>query len=203
MLAPNNSLFESLITFPVQVKGYWNSKIVTTEPPKYIPHTEYSFECELLAETPVLVVLFLKSDNVLHFQKFGRSAASPNINIHLSFFPYDWNNSSQVQISLYQQVISQGGGLQLAINSESLKQDPRQLVDVDLFSSGIINTGQIINLASIRLSYSIVAQFLVIPVSETESVHGRWRLKKAISAELPSSLSFLTQGRCIGQMPLQ
>jgi hypothetical protein len=138
----------------------------------------------------------------LQFHKFWRSTANSSINISLSFFPYNWKNSSQVQISFYQSV-GLGGGVRFAVDSESLKQDPRQLVEAHLFSSGIIQTGILIDFVTIRLPTPIIAQYLVMPISETESVHGRWRLKKSISKELPSYLSFLNWGRCTDRISLQ
>jgi hypothetical protein len=168
---------------------------------KYVPHSEYSFKCELIAEVPILVVLLLKDEKVLQFQKFGRSSASPNIQIRLSFFPYDWHNSNDVQINLYQKVNSQGNGLRTTVNSESLKQDPRHLVETNAFSSGVIEIGKFIDLAVIWLEQPRVAQFLIVPLSETESTHGRWRLKKGNVAELPAHLSFLVQGRLTGKIP--
>jgi hypothetical protein len=66
MLYSNKPIYENIATFPVQMKCQWKEKIVTTEPPRYIPHPEYSLECELMAEVSFLVILLLNDGQTPH-----------------------------------------------------------------------------------------------------------------------------------------
>lgn len=191
-----------LTVLPVQAKCQWVSKTVATNPPQYIPHTEYAFYCELTAAVPVLATLILSDGRALIYQKFWRSAAYPQLALNLSFFPYDWHYSDEVQISLYQKVPSQGGGIWLSVCSESLKRDPRQAVVAHLAEAASIYTGTVIDLAGMNLSPPVQAQVIVLVKDDTESSHGRWRLRSSLSIDLPPYLSFLRQGRCSGRVLL-
>ncbi len=168
-------LSNSLTTVPIQIKSEWNR-----------PYQHYSLEFELSSEVPILVTILLKHADVLKYEKLWRSRAALHGRIRLSFLP---------NISFYQ-----GGGY-LKADGQSLL-DPRQFVDTELASSATIYTGRLVRVATIRLSNPIVAQIIVLPKSDTEGVHGRWRIKRAASIDLPASLSFLAHGRCQGQISL-
>jgi hypothetical protein len=189
--------------FPVQVQSFWKSKIVTTDPPKYYPHTEYSIIYDLLStDTVFLAVLMLRSRDKLNYQRFWRSAANASLTINLSFFPWDWKQSDKVQISFYQQVPIQGGGVSVVTNSSRLKQDPKQLVHNWEKAHCKIQTGAVVPFASIDIPGPLQAEVLLVAKGDTQKTQGKWRLKPSLNDGLPDSLAFLTNGRCTGTIDL-
>ena len=91
------TMLNGMVHEPVRVIGCrWVPKVVTTDPPKYIPHTEYSWACELVAEVPLLAALILEDENGLYWGRSGRSSAAAALEIGLSFFPTTWNTSDKV-----------------------------------------------------------------------------------------------------------
>ena len=98
------TMLSGMVHEPVRVIGCrWIPKIVTTDPPKYIPHTEYSWACELVGEVPLLAAQILEDENGLYWGRSGRSSAATALGIGLSFLPTAWNTSDKVLIILSQQ----------------------------------------------------------------------------------------------------
>ena len=188
---------------PVRVAGCrWMLKTVTTDPPRYIPHTEYSWECELIGEVPLLAVLLLEDERGLHWVRSGRKSAATALVIRLAFLPYDWKSSSELQINLSQRAFHELSSLQVAVHDASLKRDPRGLVKFDLTEGGIAETGSLIRAATITSQEPISAGLVVVAQSDTESCRGsRWRIRRRIPVEPPCALSFLTTGRRSGFSP--
>jgi hypothetical protein len=100
----------------------------------------------------------------------------------LKFFPYDWHCSDNVEVNF--------DGLWQLVCDPVLKEDPRQVIDVQLTS---LQTGSVIHIASV---HNISLGIAIIAISETESRRNRrWRIKQKLAVEVPKPLSFLTTGR--------
>jgi hypothetical protein len=77
----------SLTSFPVAVHAEWQSKTVTTDPPRFAPHEEWRLEVRLVADAPFRrVALMYRSDRL----EWGLSEdpASAHAEASLHFFPF-------------------------------------------------------------------------------------------------------------------
>jgi hypothetical protein len=183
----------------------WIPETVSTSSPTTVPHAAY-FRCELGADAPLLVALTLSDGEVLYYQRFWRSAANVAVSISLAFFPYDWSRSDAVQLALSQQVRTlssyESGVTRASVLSEALKRDPRQFVVAPVLDEPSLHSGGILDLAVINLPTPWYARLTLVLKSDTEPCRGRWRLKRSLTVELPSQLSFLREGRCSGSILL-
>jgi len=188
---------------PVRVIGCrWIPKTVTTDPPKYIPHTEYSWACELVGEVPLLAAQILEDENGLYWGRSGRSSAATALGIRLSFLPTAWNTSDKVLISLSQQDHSMLSYAQVIVDDALLKRDPRGFVRLDLSDGGLVQTGTLISIGTVNSQNPLSAGLVVVAQTDTESCRcSRWRIKRRIPVDLPFALSFLKTGRWAGFSP--
>jgi hypothetical protein len=174
----------------------WMRKVVTTEPPRYVPHDEYSWECALVGELPLLGALLLEDGKRLAWCRSGRKSAATALRVVLSFFPYCWNTSDEVQIGLSQHGEREASCIPVAVHDTALKQDPRDLVRFDLADGSVIQTGSLIRIGTVTSQRLISAGLVVVAQADTESCRcSRWRMKRRIAVDLPSALSFLKTGR--------
>jgi hypothetical protein len=120
------------------------------------------------------------------------------VNIRISFFPYDWFHSDQVEVNLYQQVPFVGSGIHWGVHDRLLKEDPRQKVVTFLTEVCTLYTGSIINLAVVNTSPQLVCRLVLFAKKDTEASRGRWKIKRSLQANLPEKLVFLNKGRCGG-----
>jgi hypothetical protein len=177
-------------------------KTFTTDPPRYISHTEYSWECELIGEVPILAALLLEDGSGLHWGRSGRKSAATALVIRLAFLPYGWKSSDELQINLSQRSCYESNSVRVAVHDASLKQNPSGLVKLDLTDGGVVETGSMIRAATIISQEFISAGLVVVAQSDTESCRGsRWRIRRRIPVETPFALSFLTTGRRSGFSP--
>jgi hypothetical protein len=188
---------------PVRAASRWVPKTVTTDPPRYIPHTEWSWQCELAADIPLLAVLLLDDGRWLRWVRVGRSSAETMLRVRLSFLPYDWKRSDQIIVSLYQSARGEGIGVQVSVCSALLKADPRRHAQICLPDGDGVRSGTVIDLAKVSAGEPIRARVMLVAAGDTESCRcGRWRLKRGIAVELPPPLGFLWQGRRSGAVSL-
>lgn len=179
----------------------WIRKTVTTDPPRYIPHTEYSWVCELVGEVPILAALILENGAGLRWARSGRRSGAPELVVSLSFQPYDWNASDKVGITLSQ---PRGDGLscvQVAVHDDTLKRDPCRFARFDLSEGGVAETGSLIRMGTITTTSreSVTVGLVVVALTDTESCRcGRWRVRRRIPLAPPVALSFLGTGRRAG-----
>jgi hypothetical protein len=197
------TLLNGMVHEPVRVaRCRWILKTVTTDPPRYIPHTEYSWECELIGEIPLLAALLLGDGSGLHWGRSGRKSAATVLVIRLAFLPYDWKSSDELQINLSQRSRYELNSVRVAVHDASLKQNPSELVKLDLTDGGVVETGSLIRLATITSHQFISAGLVVAAQSDTESCRcSRWRIRRRIPVEPPFALSFLTTERRSGFSP--
>jgi hypothetical protein len=197
------TMLNGMIHEPVRVIGCrWVPKVVTTDPPKYIPHTEYSWAFGLVAEVPLLAALLLEDEDGLYWGRLGRRSAAAALTIRLSFFPFDWNTSDFVRINLYQLGLSESSGVDVTVDDAPLKRDPRGVVRLDLSDGGVVQTGTLIGVGTLNSHSTVSAALVVVALSDTESCRcNRWRIKRRVPVDLPFFLSFLKTGRWAGFSP--
>ena len=188
----NGSPIDDLMHVPVRVVASWIPKTVTTDPPKYVPHTEYAlawtFECAI----PVLPVMMLANGQQGQFTKPWRSSAMQALQCRLSFSPGDWKTSQQVWINFE--------GLQIIVEDLNLKHDPRTHVRTELLGEQhIIETGCVVTLAAVDTESRIDASLLLVAKCDTDAKRGRWALKQSVGSHLPARLLFLLHGQCAGR----
>jgi len=179
----------------------WLPKVVTTDPPRYVPHTEYSWTCDLVGEVPILGAQLFEEEDGLSWKRSSRDSGSVTLTIGLSFFPHDWNRSDEVQL-----VLSQGpsgwSGTQLTVRDASLKQDPRDFVGLDLADGKVFQTGALIRIGTVNSRRPLSAWLVAVAQADTESCRAsRWRIRRRIPVDLPFALSFLKSGRRAGTFP--
>lgn len=180
-----------LTPLPVQISGRWEMKTVTTDPPQYIPHTEYSIVLDVECSELFLPVAMLIDAGRGRFARPWRSKARTALQLRLVFFPCDWKHSDQVQINFE--------GVCAFVDSSTLKQDPRSLTETSLIGQGHeASTGRIITVAAMLPDKQVSAQLLLILKSDTEPQKGRWALKSSAAANLPEPLRFLSTGQSAG-----
>lgn len=197
------TMLDGMVHEPVRVIGCrWIPRIVTTDPPKYIPHTEYRWACELVGEVPLLGALILEDENGLYWGRSGRSSVAVALEIRLSFLPHDWKTSDRVHINLSQQGHSMSSHVQIAVDDPPLKQDPRGFVRLDLSDGGIVQTGTLISIGTVNSHKSLSAGVVFVAQTDNQSCRcSHWRIKRRIPVNLPFSLSFLKTGRWAGFSP--
>lgn len=195
-------IIENITQKPVKIQTEWIEKTITTTPTTYIPHQEFSWRCYLSSEDRFYGVLLLCYENIIEFQKFFTEDSRLNLEVTLAFFPHDWKNSNLVQISLYQSISSTGGGAHINVEDKILKENPKSLVTIRILKESIMLTGDLIHLATVRSAMEINAKLLMIDQADTESTHGRWRLKSSFREKLPANQKFLHEGRIAGKLVL-
>lgn len=178
---------KGLTQVEVAIESGWSSKIVTTDPPRYTPHTEWWLAIRLRAAARVRVVALLvdRDETAWGLQPGG---AKQEAELRASFFPYDWNNSNDVLINF--------GYQRAAVTDPNLKSDPRNVVTVEQTLRG--QTGTVINIAELPAHAISLAMFVVAEEDvEVRRLH-RWRIKPRVGEHLPKHLLPLTSGHQTG-----
>jgi len=182
----------------IKLFSEWKNKIVTTNPPKLIPHTEYYWQAQLNSIKEIYVVLLMNYNGTTEYHKFEASSSSNQIGISISFLPHDYNKSNIVGISFYQSTNLSGSGLRINIENEKLKTNPMDLTEVVIKETDELFTGEIINLANIKIGIRL--QLLIINKDDTEISHGRWKIKKSLLEGVnKNNFPFLFKGQHIGK----
>lgn len=176
-----------LTRVPLQVSVDWLSKIVTIDPPRYTPHTEWSLALTLAASTPVRVAVFLRCGRETAWG-LSSNPASTEPTLRAEFFPHAWTRSDDVQINF--------GWQRITVTDAGLKHDPRTRVMVA--APPTVETGEVFTVAEVP-AHEIVLEALAIVEDDTERRRqDRWRIKPEFSATLSDSLIPLTSGRQSG-----
>lgn len=185
---------------PIRLQYAWKEKTVTTTPPIYIPHQEYFWECKLTSDIKFYGIVLLCHKNITEFQKLFTEDAGRDLNVKLSFHPFDWKNSNLMGISLSQASSKSGGGCSTRIENQAFKENPKNFVKIHVLNESMVKTGHLIDLATVHIEKEVTAKLLLIDQLNTESTHGRWRLKKDLREGLSESFKFLKEGRVSGRI---
>jgi hypothetical protein len=192
---------DGLAHHPLRVTNCrWIPKVVTTDPPKYIPHAEFSCTCDLEADVPLLPALILEDGRSLSYARPGRRSLRQTLTISLTFQPFDWNTSDCVTISLSSMQSDEVCALALLACNPALKHDPRPYVTMRVEEGERISAGSSFCIATVNAGTTIAADLVAVAADDTESCRcGRWRIRKRLLVELPLTLSFLRTGRRAGR----
>jgi hypothetical protein len=183
---------------PVDVQVEWRSKLVATRLPVVGEHHEWSVEVDLSCPSgPILLALLLRDARRAVFGRLGKSSAAQRMHVQLSFFPYRWNETDEVQVSFYQRAAVEGAGIRVAITDHQLKLDPREVLQTTGDFAGTIATGTGFCVADAE-GLGLVAELITVAANDTEASHDRWRLRPAHGASLPAEYDFLLTGRRTG-----
>jgi hypothetical protein len=160
---------------PVNSAARWEARLKATRAPHYIPVTTYTLKLTLNAEQPFLLVWINRSRRRIEYAKTWRHDAAVELEIELLYFE-DWELAQQVTVGLGQV----GAGLDGPVS---------------------LQTGVLYDWAIDPVFHYDRKQMLLIALSDTENIRGRWRLKPAFRETLPAWLGFLSTGRCSGSAP--
>lgn len=178
---------DELTHVPLEVSADWLPKTVTTEPPRYIPHTEWKLALKLKAARPVRAAVFLTRGRETAWGLRPHEAAT-EIELSASFFPYDWASSDEVQVNFEWKLA--------AVTDPALKSDPRDVVKVTVPTTS--ETGEVFQVAELP-GHAITLAALAIVDRDTETRRlDRWRITPELATNLPEHLVPLTSGRQSG-----
>jgi hypothetical protein len=173
-----------LIRVPCALSIEWRSKTVTTDPPRYTPHTEWSLCVTLAAPTPVRVAVFI-SDGAQTFWGLEPNEPAAETRVTAKFFPANWNKSDEVGITL--------GWQRIAVTDAALKEDPRRAVT--LLAPASVTTGEIFGVVELP-AHDVRLASLAVAEEDTERRRlDRWRIKPGLAESLPRLALPLTSGK--------
>jgi hypothetical protein len=177
----------NLTHVPLRVSVDWLSKTVTTDPPRYTPHTEWSLALPLAASAPIHVAVFLRRGRDTAWG-LRPGPASAEVELRADFFPHDWTRSDDVQINF--------GWQRITVTDAALKSDPRGRVVVTTPQAA--ETGEVFAVAEVP-AHGIILEALVIVEDDTDHRRqDRWRITPEFSDSLTEELLPLTSGRQSG-----
>lgn len=172
---------------PLGLASAWVSKVVTTDPPRYVPHDEWALNVELSCEVPVRTVTVVRHGPDV---SWGLNPAAPATELELAvkFFPHSWNTSDMVRINFHWQ--------HTLVDDPQLKQDPPSSVFVTLPTQA--QTGRLVSVCDLP-AHDVAVLVVALAQSDTEIQRmQRWRLRPRLADDLPSELDGLASGRQTG-----
>jgi hypothetical protein len=88
-----------LTSGPAAVGSSWASRTVTTDPPRYTPHLEWSREVALSLTQEFRIAVFMQ-----HGQEYRwglrADGAGTEAELSIKFFPLNWLSSDDVQVTV-------------------------------------------------------------------------------------------------------
>jgi hypothetical protein len=173
-----------LTRVPLVVSAVWRSKTVTTDPPRYPKHLEWSLEITVAAKEAVRLAVFL-DDRSAYAWALPRAPASTEHIESARFFPENWAASDDVCITF--------GGHRSWVSDALLKSDPRNFVQV--LAPSVADAGELVDIAEIQ-THGIRLAILAVAEPDTELRRmERWRIKPQFAASLSARVAPLTSGR--------
>jgi hypothetical protein len=148
----------------------WIPKVVRTGGPSGPLHEEWGLAIRVQCDAPARGVAFLDLDGIRwHARDWARRAARI-AELRVSFQPYDWEHTDEVQI------ITTAGGIRVGVESTALKVDPvgSTSVDVEVGTSG--HTGvpmSILRVPDVGVSLGV----LLVSSTDTRADRTRWRVR--------------------------
>jgi hypothetical protein len=178
---------QSLHVRPVRMATVWVPKIVTTDPPRLVPHTEWRLDLKIVSAILIrTAVVFQRGRDVAW--GLPSDQARQEAGLCVSFTPADWQNSDRVTIGL--------GWRITLVEDVALKEDPRRSVDV--LAPETATTGAVITVARIP-RHDITLSVLPLDVLDVEARReSRWRVRPDLRDSLPTYLADMASGRQSG-----
>jgi hypothetical protein len=156
---------------------------VTTDPPRYVPHLEWTLAFTVAAEQPLRLAVMLEAPSEV---AWGLVAHTPSTSpkVEAKFFPYDWSKSDDVQVNFEWQ--------RLRVSDPELKDDPRRVVTA--IAPTEAETGSRIPVATLP-AHDLTLALIALADRDTERRReGRWRLRPALADALEPLGSLLASG---------
>jgi hypothetical protein len=178
---------DGLSRVPLDLSVEWLPKTVTTEPPKYIAHTEWTLALRVMAATPVRAAVFLTRGPDTEWGLRPDEAAT-EIVLPASFFPHDWSSSDEVQVNF--------GWRMATVTDPALKSDPREVVKVTAPTTA--ETGEVFQVAELPPHAITLAAIAIVDRDIERRRLDRWRIKPELASKLPEQLAPLTSGHQSG-----
>jgi len=174
---------------PLRVLTKWETKMVTTDPPKYTPHTEWSLVVTLIAPTPVRVIALLVHgpDTSWALQP---APPSEQVELRALFSPFDWRRSEEVGI--------RWEGLRWSVTDRALKVRPPEVVLTRV--PRIAETGEIFPVAELTTHASVLSAMAVVQGDTERRRMRRWRIRPRLAENGGDRLVALASGRQSGEM---
>jgi hypothetical protein len=158
-------------------------------PTRNLWRLEIDLSCE---SSPVRAAAMLVADAELSYTRGWADQPSSVVAYKIHFFPFDWDNSDDVQINIM--------GIRSAITSSLLKFEPRQAVRLLVSVGDTIRTGVVEDLVEF-LDSGWTAQVALIAKSDTKNDRTRWHIRGNLGSAGP--YAFLSSGRRSGQTRLE
>ena len=79
--------------------------------------------------------------------------------------------------------------------------DPRHTLPVAIADQAVVSSGSVIDIATLEPACPVTFQLILLAAEDVQSRrNGRWRVRPALSAQLPPDLAFLGRGRRAGMI---
>jgi hypothetical protein len=170
-------------SIPVGVAVAWHSKAVTTDPPRLAEHLEWQAVFTLTAPAPIRAVALLERGGETHWG-LRPEAPARELELCARFFPWRWRTSDAVQIGFE--------GRRTRVTDRALKQNAREVAEI--VAPATAQTRELAHVMRLP-AHAIALAFLAFAEEDTETTRlGRWRLSRAVAAELPARLAPLASG---------
>jgi hypothetical protein len=165
----------------------WASRTVTTDPPRYTPHLEWSLEVALSSTQEFRPAAFVQHGEE-YWWGLGTHGAGTQAELSIKFLPHNWRSSDDVQVNLE--------GLRFNVHDPLLKSDPQKVVSVIIPAE--VSIGELIPIAELR-QHNLSLLIMAIALVDTEARRlDRWRMLPRIASVLPEPIRGLGSGRQTG-----
>jgi hypothetical protein len=121
------------------VAASWASRTVTTDPPRYTPHLEWSLEVALSSTQEFRIAVFVQHGEE-YWWGLRADGAGTQAELSIKFFPHNWQSSDDFQVDLE--------GQRFTVHDPLLKADPRKVVSVIIPAE--VSIGELIPVADLR-----------------------------------------------------
>ncbi len=177
----------SVTRIPLTIESAWQSKTVTTDPPRLTPHLEWDLAITLTADEPLRLAVIIEAPQRIDWG-LVHSTPATTVKATATFAPHDWSNSESVQVRFEWQRVN--------VTDSLLKNDPRQAVTV--VAPPTAETASRIPVATM-LSHALTLALVPLAERDTEHRHeGRWRLKPALADAVEWNGAVLASGHQAG-----
>jgi hypothetical protein len=171
----------------------WVTEARRTHIPPAPTHNLWSLEIDFSCESsPVRAAAMLVTDTELLYARGWADELSSVVAYKIHFFPFDWDNSDDVQIYI--------GGIRRAVTSSLLKFEPVQAVRVLVKVGDTLRTGVVEDVVEF-LDTGWAAQVALIAKSDTKNDRTRWHVRANLGEAGP--YAFMSTGRRSGQTRLE
>jgi len=160
---------------------------VTTDPPRYTPHLEWSLEVALSSTQEFRTAVFVQHGEE-YWWGLGADGAGTLAQLSIKFLPHNWQWSDDVQVNLE--------GQRFTVHDPLLKADPRKVVSVIIPAQ--VSIGELIPIAELR-EHDLSLLIMAIALVYTEARRlNRWRMLPQLASGLPEPIRGLGSGRQTG-----